>query len=321
MRMMSGKFDTESTRLDDAARAGWLYYVAGNTQDEVARTLCVSRQSAQRLVSLAVSEKLIKVRLDHPIAKCMELAHLLKQRHGLLSCEVIPSQSDAANSTKGLAEAGAAVMERHLRSADPKIVAVGTGRVLRACVEQLPLIEAPQHRIVSLLGNITSDGSATPYDVAIRMAERISGRYYPMPLPVFARSAEHRKFLQSQEHVKNILELCKQADVTFVGVGGVDNKAPIVLDGFLSEPEIRALQLAGAVGEIISWAYDKHGRMIEGLNNDRVNNAPIVPSDQKPVFGIAAGEAKLAAIAGALAGKLINSLITNEFTAEYLLSA
>ena len=66
---------------------------------------------------------------------------------------------------------------------------------------------------------------------------------------------------------------------------------------------------------------DKHGRMIEGLNNDRVNNAPIVPTDLKPVFGIAAGEAKLAAIAGALAGKLINSLITNEFTAEYLLAA
>ena len=61
-------------RLDDAARAGWLYYVAGNTQDEIARKLGVSRQSAQRLVSLAVSEKLIKFRLDHPIARCMELS-------------------------------------------------------------------------------------------------------------------------------------------------------------------------------------------------------------------------------------------------------
>lgn len=320
MKAMSGKSDAESTRLDDAARAGWLYYVAGNTQDEVARKLSVSRQSAQRLVSLAVSEKLIKVRLDHPIAKCMELADLLKRKHGLLSCEVIPSEPDSPNSTKGLAEAGAAEMERQLKTASPKIVAVGTGRVLRACVEQLTLMDAPQHRIVSLLGNITSDGSATPYDVAIRMAERINGRYYPMPLPVFAHSAEQREFLQSQEHVRNILELCKQADVTFVGVGGIDEQAPILLDGFLSKAEIEALQKAGAVGEIISWAYDRHGRMIRGLNNERINNAPILPTDKKPVFGIAAGEAKLSAIAGALAGKLINSLITNEFTARYLLS-
>src|SRR3712207_7609151 len=53
--------------LDQAARAAWLYYIAGNTQDEIAHKLNVSRQAVQRLVSLAVSEKLIKFRLDHPI--------------------------------------------------------------------------------------------------------------------------------------------------------------------------------------------------------------------------------------------------------------
>ena len=62
--MTTGRFTPEATRLDDAARAGWLYYVAGNTQDEIARKLGVSRQSAQRLVAMAVSEKLVKVRLD-----------------------------------------------------------------------------------------------------------------------------------------------------------------------------------------------------------------------------------------------------------------
>ena len=44
------------SKLDEAARAGWLYYVAGNTQDQIASKLGVSRQSAQRLVSLAVAE-------------------------------------------------------------------------------------------------------------------------------------------------------------------------------------------------------------------------------------------------------------------------
>ena len=66
--------NAENRRLDDAARAGWMYYVAGNTQDEIAKKLGVSRQSAQRMVALSVSEKLVKVRLDHPIEKCMDLA-------------------------------------------------------------------------------------------------------------------------------------------------------------------------------------------------------------------------------------------------------
>ena len=69
---MTIKSASELRRLDEAARAGWLYYVAGNTQDEIARKLGMSRQSAQRMVSLAMSEGLVKVRLDHPIGHCME---------------------------------------------------------------------------------------------------------------------------------------------------------------------------------------------------------------------------------------------------------
>ena len=79
----SARQDSGNARHDDAARAGWLYYVAGNTQDQIAAKLGVSRQSAQRLVSLAVSEGLVKVRLDHPIANCLDLAARLKSRFAL----------------------------------------------------------------------------------------------------------------------------------------------------------------------------------------------------------------------------------------------
>ena len=317
---MAGKIETETSRLDDAARAGWLYYVAGNTQDEIARKLGVSRQSAQRLVSLAVSEKLVKMRLDHPIAKCMELAHRLTERFGLLSCEIVPSDPDAPSSITGVAQVGAAEMEKHLKSNHPKILAIGTGRALRASVEQLSPMDCPQHRIVSLLGNMNSDGSATAYNVVIRMAERVNARHYPMPLPVFARSAEEKRILHNQEPVHNILELARQADVTFVGIGNIDLTAPLHVDGFISRDDVRALERAGAAGEITSWVYDKDGKLIDGLINDRVASAPLIPGQANPVFGIAAGEAKVKGILGALRGRLINALITNEYTAERLLN-
>ncbi len=317
---MMGKNEQESSRLDDAARAGWLYYVAGKTQDEIARKLGVSRQSAQRLVSLAVNEKLIKVRLDHPIAHCMELAHRLKERFNLFACEVVPSDPESLNSIVGLAQAGAAEIERHLKPSSPRILALGTGRALRACVDQLPPMDCPQHRIVSLLGNMTSDGSATAYNVVIRLAERVHAPHFPMPLPVLARSVEEKRLLHNQEPVHNILELASQADVTFVGIGGLSEEAPLLLDGFVTRDEIRALLRAGAVGEITSWVYDRNGQLIEGLINDRVASTPLVAGATKPVFGIAAGEAKVSAIFGALRGKLINSLITNEITAKQLLA-
>src|SRR6201985_1572296 len=108
---MARKSDHDGLRLDEAARAGWLYYVAGNTQDEIARKLGISRQSAQRLVSLAMTERLIKVRLDHPIARCMELSSALKQRYDLRYCEVSPSDPTSASSTLGISQIAAAEME------------------------------------------------------------------------------------------------------------------------------------------------------------------------------------------------------------------
>ncbi len=38
--------DNEKSRLDEAGRAGWLYFIAGHTQDEIAKMLKVSRASS-----------------------------------------------------------------------------------------------------------------------------------------------------------------------------------------------------------------------------------------------------------------------------------
>jgi hypothetical protein len=43
--------DNEKSRLDEAARAGWLYFIAGHTQDEIAKALKIGRASVCRLLA------------------------------------------------------------------------------------------------------------------------------------------------------------------------------------------------------------------------------------------------------------------------------
>ncbi|MGB3407786.1 MAG: sugar-binding transcriptional regulator [Jannaschia sp.] len=308
------------TRLEDAARAGWLYYVAGNTQDEIARKLGVSRQSAQRLVAMAVSERLVKVRLDHPIAQCMELARRLTDRFELGRCEVVPSDPDAPGLLTGVAIAGAAEMERVLKSTEPRILAIGTGRALVACTEQLPRMDCPHHSIVSRLGNMMQDGSASPYNAVVRMAERVGARHYPMPLPVLARSPEELAALHDLPPVRGTMDLCARADVSFVGIGQIDETAPLLVDGFLTRDDMRGLAGQQAAGEITSWVYDGFGRLLPGGSNARVLSAPLVAGTDAPMVGIAVGAVKATAIRAALAGRLINGLITDEATAERVLA-
>lgn len=318
--MNAGRFSPEAVRLDDAARAGWLYYVAGNTQDEIARKLGVSRQSAQRLVAMAVSEKLIKVRVDHPIARCMDLAEALADRFGLASCEVVPSDPDAPDLLTGIAIAAAVELERVLKSPERRVVSLGTGRALKATVEQLPRMSCPQHVVVSRLGNMMQDGSASPYNATISLAERIGAPHYPYPLPVLARHPSELAAMRNQEAVRNTIRLCEGADLSLVGIGQMDRSAPMFLDGFASEAEMDELVGLGAAGEITSWVYNREGRIIDCAFNERVASAPLPRAADRPMIAVATGEAKLPAIRAALQGHLVNGLITSEATAERLLA-
>ncbi|WIJ26199.1 sugar-binding transcriptional regulator [Devosia sp. RR2S18] len=317
---MAPRIDNSSTRLDDAARAGWLYYVAGNTQEEIAAQLGISRQSAQRLVSLSVTEGLIKVRLDHPIGRCMDLATRLKFRFALDFVEVVPSDPASQSTTIGIAQAAAAEMERWLKRPDPIIMAIGTGRTLKAAVEQLAPMDAQHHRVVSLTGNIAPDGSAAFYNVIFNMADTVKARSFPMPLPVIASSARERELLHAQPMIQETLSLAAQADITFVGVGDIGPDAPLFLDGFVTAPELKALQKAGAVGEICGWAFDDDGRLIEGQTNDRVASAPLPSRERGLVVAIAMGKRKLPGIRATLSRRLVNGIMTDERTAEGLLA-
>ncbi|NHB75944.1 sugar-binding transcriptional regulator [Rhodobacter calidifons] len=310
---------SEPSLQDEAARAGWLYYVAGMTQDQIAAELGVSRQRAQRLVSRAMAEGLIHVRLNHRIGACLDLEAALRDRYGLTRCRVAPSLGPGMDPARAIAPAAAGELERVLRSTRPLVIAFGTGRALRAMAEQFSFADPVQHRIVSLLGNIAPDGSATLYDVISRVAEKLNATYYPMPVPVISDTPEERAFFMHLRPVRTVFNLARQADVTFVGVGQMGPDAPLALDGFVTPEALRELQALGAVGEIGSWIFDAEGRYIDTPRNALVGGVRVEPGQGQPVIGVAAGPNKVSAIHAALRGRIINGLVTDESTATAIL--
>ncbi|WP_134681684.1 sugar-binding transcriptional regulator [Paracoccus ravus] len=305
----------EGQKLEQAARAAWLAHVAGMTQDEIAGVMGVSRQTAQRLVAQAMAEGLVKIRIDHPFAHCLELARDLRAKWGLRFCEIAPADAPEA----GVALHLASTMERWLRRPEPLTLAIGTGRTLRAGIARLPHIDCPQHLVVSLTGNIATDGSTAYYNVLFSLSELVTARSFPLPLSVLAPSAEERQAMMRQPGIRRVIAMSADAEVAFVGIGTMDHGAALLKDGFLTRPDLERMIAAGAVGEITGWAYDAQGRLIDGLSNDRVASAPIPGAARTLVVGAAFGLEKLAAIRGALQGGLIGGLITDAQTGAWLL--
>ncbi|WP_315810696.1 sugar-binding transcriptional regulator [Bradyrhizobium sp. SZCCHNR3107] len=312
--------DSDKSRLDDAARAGWLYFIAGHTQDEIARMLQVSRASAQRLVSLCLAERLITFRLEHPIASCMALATQLKERFALVHCEVVPTDPAAPAGAAGIAERCANLLETTLRAETPVIIALGTGRAVRAAVERVSPVDRPEHQIVSLVGNILADGSASFFDTVGRLADRTGARHYPMPLPFLMGTEDERDRMVRLDAIAKVKAVADKADLKLVGIGQMDQKAQMHVDGFVTRDELTEMMRLGAIGEITGWAYDANGRVIAGGTNRRLTSIPPEVPARAMTIAAALGPAKIPAIRAALTGRLINGLITDEATARAILA-
>lgn len=307
-------------KLDLAAHAAWLYYIGGNTQEEVASKLNVSRQAAQRLVALAVSEKLIKFRLDHPLKECIELAESLRDKFQLSLCEVVPSDTSKNDDLSGIGVCAAGYLETYLLAKAPTILAFSSGRTLRAMVEQIPAMDQPQHKIISIIGNLSHYGRAGRYEVVMHLADRVGSQAYPVPTPVVATSVEERQLLQTQRSFITVKTLAEQAKVTFVGIGHIAWNAPLHQDGFINDEEVAKLIELGAVGEIAGWAYNPEGVLLQEGINSRVASVPLQQTAQRLVIGVAGSEKKAEAILAAMRGKLITGLVTDKAVAEAILA-
>jgi DNA-binding transcriptional regulator LsrR (DeoR family) len=304
----------ENTKFDQAARVAWLYYVGGKTQQEIAAALHVSRQTAQRLLAIALEQRLVKVNLEHKISDCARLEHELRSRYNLRWCEVVPFDADDEVMTQQkIALAGSTIMEHFLAVDEPIIVALGTGRTLKAVINALPRLPRPQHRFVSLVGTFALDGSSNIYDVALSMAEKTGSRYYLLPAPLLVSSKEERIRWCEHRLYRTVAGLAARANVTFIGIGQVGPNCPLQRDGFMSQREVERLLKAGAVGESSGWMWDRNGELIDLPGyHEKLTSIPPQRHSKNPVIAFAGGKIKARAVRAALQGGWINGLVTDE---------
>lgn len=318
--MTKARNDGDESSIDLAARAAWLSFVGGMTQDQIARELGISRQRVQRLVARAGAEGLVRVRIAHRIDACLRLEGELKRRFGLEAAWVSPSAGEGVEPLNGLAPFAAPLIERLFDAEERQTIAVGTGRTLRMVVENMRPVDGARHRLVAMNGNVAPDGSATAFEVIVRMAEKAAAPHFQLAIPVVARTPSEYELYLSLPHVKASRALAESANVALVGIGQMTDDAPLYVDGFISAAELADLRSAGAVGEIAGHIFDADGAYLDHPVNERIMGLR-VPVAGMPVICIGAGPSKIPALRGALRGGLLDRLITDETTASALLEA
>lgn len=308
-----------SSKLDLAARAAWLSFVKGKTQDEIAAELSVTRTVAQRMVALAVKEGLITFRLNRRLAKSVDVAERLKDALAIESCEIAPAANDLESNRAAVGELAADYISRFLSAQQPQTIAIGRfgGTVLEA-VGDIDVPPRSDHVITSIVGNLTRDGRSNRYDVAQRLADKAAIPYYPLPFPVIVDSSDECSFLKTQRNYLKVRDLVSQANVVMSGIGPVNHGAPLVTDGYITHDELDLLLQRGAVGELAGWSFDVQGEPVHTLLDDRVTSMVLARPPTARTVLVTSGNAT--PVIGAMRGRWANALITDERTGEEILS-
>lgn len=303
-----------------AVRAAWLHYVGGFTQSAVAKRLGVPSVKAHRLIAKAVADGIVKVSIDGDISECVNLEVDLSTRYGLKYCEVAPDVDEDGLALTTLGHAGASFLRREIERDDVQVIGLGHGRTLSAVVHYLPRITAGATRFVSLLGGLTRNYAANPYDVMHRLAAKTSSQAYVMPVPFFANTVEDREVLLSQRGVRDVFDLADAADLKIVGIGTVDSQAHLVTSGMLEPDELAEIAALGGVGEMLGHFFDRRGRILETSVTARTLAASFLETRDDRIVAIAGGPVKTEAIRAVLHSNKLHGLITDERTAKALLA-
>jgi len=117
------------------------------------------------------------------------------------------------------------------------------------------------------------------------------------------------------------LESAASRDIALVGIGTLDEGAPLIRYGHISPNDRKRLLAAGAVGDMCTRFFTPEGEPVHVLD-DRLIAIEWAELKRIPlVVAMAAGLEKCDAILGALRAGCVNVLVTDEATARAVLQA
>jgi deoxyribonucleoside regulator len=315
---MSIATPTGDTRL--MLRAAQLYYHGQLTQDAVGKRLGVSRFKVGRLLDRALREQAVRIEIVHPGARLVALEDALEERFGLSDAVVVdvPATDDEQLARERVAQAAA----DHLATLAPTgVIGVSWGRTMLELANRLQPGWTRASEIVQLNGAISRSTQPTRYqDVVERFGSTTGAAIQLMPAPAIVGTPELRAALEADAAVAGPLRAARRAGSAVFGMGVMGTESVHVASGYLDRRDLRRLERAGAVGDVLGRFITIDGTIALPSLDERTVGLPLSDLCGKRTIGLAAGPGRGPVALGALRAACMRSFVTDEATAQWVLA-
>lgn len=305
--------------------AARLYYQHGRSQAEVAEALGTSRSNVSRMLSEALRQSIVEIRINDPEGRVHDLEDELRSTFGLNEVRVAHTRKvPGLRVEDAVGTQAARLLLDELK--DSMTVALSWGHALQAMV-YATTAEAEHHRLtlVQLVGGLSSISNEISGQELVReLAVRLGAEYRFLHAPATLESVTSRDALLAEPSIGAALDDANRADIAFVGIGTpTHGSSAAILESLnLTSAEREEFWGKEPVGDVAARYYNAQGAPIRGTVDDRVLGISLEGLLDVPnVVGVASGRAKTPGVLGALRGRIIDSLVCDEALARSVLSA
>ncbi|CAM4489066.1 sugar-binding transcriptional regulator [Paenibacillus endophyticus] len=308
--------DEKLSKMIDAAR---LYYELNFNQEEIAQKLGVSRPTISRFLQQAKDEGYVQIKIVHPNDNNFVLAERLQTKFGLKKAVIVsvPQYEDSIVK-RYIGEAAAAYLYDTVRDGD--IIATTWGTTLFQMATQLKDKPVRDVKVVQLNGGVShSETNTYAYEIVHLFGKAFHTIPYFIPLPALVDHEVVKRTIESDRHIRNILELGMLSNIAVVTVGAPTEDSVLIRANYFTDSDLEVIR-SKAAGDICSRYIDSTGALCSEELNERTIGISLDELKRKEQSILVAGGAKkVNGMYGAMRGGYTNVLITDQFTGRYLL--
>lgn len=314
--MYDERTDDKRGKMLDAVR---MYYQLDYSQQEIAKQLGVSRPTVSRFIQQAKEEGYVVIKIIDPLENNDLLAGSIERKFGLKKVVIVnvPNYSEAVVK-KYLGIAAAKYLDTIVKDGD--IIAATWGTTLYEVALNLHVKHVKDVKVVQLNGGVShSETSTYASEIISLFGKAFHTIPYFIPLPAIVDHPIVKKTIETDRHIRNILELGKKANIAMVTVGSPTEDSVLIKANYFNETELKLIFEKGA-GDICSRYFNINGTICSQELDQRtigIDLNDLKKKDQSIL--VAGGIRKVDGIYGALRGKYANVLITDQFSAKNLM--
>ncbi|WP_193603756.1 sugar-binding transcriptional regulator [Niallia nealsonii] len=309
----------DKEKFNQIVEAAKMYYILDYNQSEIAKKLGISRPTVSRLLQRAKEEGIVQINIVDSSINREELSHELEQKFNLKKAIVASVPQYESHIIKShLGVAAAEYLHEIVKDGD--IIGVTWGTTLYQVAIDLKQKYVNDVQVVQLKGGVShSEKSTYASEIMYLFGKAYNTPPMHLPLPVIVDHIVVKKAMETDRHIKHILDLGKKANIAVFTTGPIKQDSLLFQLGYFSDEDMNMIS-ANAVGDICSRFFDKDGQICNESLDDRTLGLDLAELKKKEYSVlVAGGNQKIDSIYGALKGKIANVLVTDQYTARFLL--